>query len=615
MQVTFSENKKYVLFVHDDIKEYKALANFPAFVRVNNYHACEAIQPIVHNVIERCKKSFRKILVSQLVTDWLNTPFKLKTIPESFKFYTTPEKFQSIALRFLYTLGSAGILLDPGMGKSKVILDYIALARFNKSVIVCPAPLLFVWQDEILKHRPDLSYYAVASTDWEAEAAGIKTSNVTIINYTKAVIFKHRLKEVGFQFIHLDEFLIKDPKTDRTKALTEIGKTIPYRAGGSGTLINNSPMDAFCPSRFLQPSLVGWNYTSFLDKYSVQKQTKDESGNPGRKMVVAFKGIKEVKSILESCSIVMTKEEWLKLPEKHFHDSYTQMGEDQREAYYNLMRNYRLEVKTATGVREIEVNNPLVMLSKLYQISQGFMYFYKEDPKEIVDELLAQDLKPKKKKKSDREVHFFKDQPKIAILRKLLENELKNKKSIIWFNLDGEFELIRQLLDQMNAEGASENYLYIKGGDGKIGEKVREFNKNPNIKRLVCQSKSVNYGITVLGTTREILDEEGVEVLPSIDPSVHVEVFYSVNFSLEVYLQQIDRIHRLGQKHDCHYYRIFVNNPVEIKLRESISDKMYLKKEMMVDVAKSLLQQLSDVVSEKAVEEAAGAVIEIAGIE
>lgn len=580
MEVVFSQNRKFVLFLHKNTKEYKILSEFPAFIRIEQYYGCEAIQPIVYNVIQRFNRSFKSVIISPSVQRWLDEPFKLKTLPEDFKFITKPINFQEIALRFLYTLGSAGLLLDPGMGKSKIVLDYISLKKFNKSVIVCPAALLFVWEDEIRHHRNDLSYHIIKSTDWENEYDSVLENQVTIINYNKAVILKHRLKEIPYDFIHLDEFLIKNPTTDRTKALTEIGRGIPHRAGGSGTLINNSPLDAFCPSRFLQPSLVGWNYSYFFKKYTVVKPTKATEDKPSRNVVVAFRGKDEIRSILESCCIVMTKEEWLKLPEKHFHDIYVQMDVEQKEVFYKLMRNYYVQLETG---KEIKVDNPLSMLSKLYQISQGFIYTYKEPVSEINSDLLAENI-PAKKLKSDRETYFFGKQPKIEALKELIEKTLAGKKSIIWFNLDGEHALITNLLNSINA-----SYLSIKGGDVKIGEKVRKFNKDPTISYLVCQSKSVNYGITVLGSSKEDLENEGIEVMPGIDTSVYTQIFYSINFSLEVYLQQIDRTHRLGQKNECNYYRIFVNNPIESKLREAISLKMNLKKEMLIDVANSIL--------------------------
>jgi SNF2 family DNA or RNA helicase len=153
--------------------------------------------------------------------------------------------------------------------------------------------------------------------------------------------------------------------------------------------------------------------------------------------------------------------------------------------------------------------------------------------------------------------------------------------------MEAEYQQIKAMLDE---EGMS--YMTIKGGESKTGEKVRLFNRDPSIQWLVCQAKSVNYGITVLGTTLEKMEDSDLEVFPSIAPEVHTQVFYSLNFSLEVYLQQQDRIHRLGQKHVCDYYRIFANTPVEKRIREAIENKMSLKLDMLVDVMGSTLDEM-----------------------
>lgn len=584
MRVCFDTTKEYVLFIASNRDEYIALDKFPGFIKPMIHHASRAVLPVCFNLVTRlqARKQFAsKIQIDSDVKAWLESPFKLAKLPENFKFHTPPLVFQEIALRYIYTLGSAGLLLDPGMGKSKVVLDYIWLAGFSKSVIVCPKPLLFVWEDEIAKHRPELSFYVVKTTDWAEEVEGVKNAQVTIINYTKAVEFKHRLIETGFKFIHLDEFLIKDPKSTRTKTITEIAKHIPFRAGGSGTLVNNSPADAFCPTRFLQPSLVGWNYLTFLDNYAVKQAIKDENGEKtNRNQIVAFKGIPEIKSILESCCIVMTKEEWLPLPEKKFIDLTCQMSQEQKEAYYGLLSNYYIKLQD----EHIEVDNPLVMMSKLYQISNGFLYVYKETPKDVVNELLGSD-KPLKRKKSDRKTLVFEEQPKIELLRQVLIEKIPERKVIIWFNMEAEFELISKLLNDLKLP-----FLSIRGGESKTGEKVRQFNSDPAIRYLVCQAKSVNYGITVLGRKSKDLEEEGVEVLPDVDTQVYTQIFYSFNFSLEVYLQQQDRIHRLGQEHVCEYYRLFCNSPIDLRIKQILLDKMTLREEMLVDVARALIE-------------------------
>jgi len=599
MLVSFNSSKSYVIFTPQTDQDRIALRTFPGLMKVGMQDGCPAILPISFNLVNRLASHAKKLSISLDVQEWLNSPFKLKPLPPSFSFHTTPKDFQEIALRFAYTVGGGGILLDPGMGKSKVILDYIKLMDFPLSMVVCPKPLLFVWEDEIAKHRPELNFHTVKSTDWDEELKAIKAlppNSVIIINYSKVVILKHRIKETKIDFIHLDEFLIKDPTTSRTQSVIEISKGIPYRCGGSGTLINNSPLDLYSPVRYLQPSLVGSNYTNFMIKYSVMVDTKQSDGKVVKRPVAA-RNVVEMRTILESCCIVMTKEKWLKLPNKTFHDVFVQMSPSQKDAYYQLARNYYLSFQG----RDFNVDNPLVMLSKLYQISQGFLYYSEKEDDDLLHLYdIASDNSDSKpsaskgkkstsKNKNPRETLFFEDQPKIGALRKLITETIPTKRAIIWFNLSAEFELISKLLSDLDI-----SFLSIQGGDNEIGEKVRKFNKSPNIPYLVCQAKSVNYGVTVLGSKTKDLEDEGLYYPPDLDPSVHTEIFYSLNFSLEIQSQQEDRVHRLGQTHDCAYYRIFANNPLEDKIRKALSEKMNIRKEMLIDVANSILSEINE---------------------
>jgi SNF2 family DNA or RNA helicase len=600
MIIKFNQTKTRIWFISEDGSEYKLLMNFPAFLREGPYFFVPAKWAVARNVFQRFRQDHKstKIKIDKEVNDFLTTQPRLREIPDSFRFFTEPMDFQRIALRYLYTVGSGGILLDPGMGKSKVTLDYIALMGFKKAIIVCPKPLLFVWEDEIKTHRPDLNYHTVKTTNWAKEVDGIKAHQITIINYNKAVVFEENLKEIGYDYIHLDEFLIKDPKTTRTKSITDLSKTIAYRSGGSGTLINNSLMDVFCPTRFLEPSLVGWSYTNFLNRHAVKAMVK-RGEQASVSAVVAFKGMDIARSILESCSIVMTKEEWLKgkIPEKRFHDVYVSPSQEQKDIYDSLLRNYIAEYKGEF----IEIDNPLVMLSKLYQISNGFLYKTDKDETELkkIDALAANDSDdlfqdgPERKRKPKRKTLFFEEQPKINALREIICEKIPERKSIIWFNMSAELELIEAMLN-----GESKSYSVIKGGESNIGKKVREFNANPAIQYLVCQAKAVNYGITVLGTTLEKLEDEDneYEIMPNINPEVHTEIFYSMNFSLEVYLQQQDRIHRIGQKHVCDYYRIFANTSIEHQIRKAAIDKMSIREEILVDIAHKLRESDSNLV-------------------
>jgi SNF2 family DNA or RNA helicase len=561
----FQLSNRRVLVTTQGPAEYTSLSKFPGLLKDGPYFFIPAEPRLVYNLLARIKTKWpnKELELDEGTYRLYSAPFKLKELPASFKFYTKPKDFQEIALRYVYTVGGGGLLLEPGMGKTKVVLDFIALMGFNKVIIVCPKPLLFVWEDEQAIHRPDKSIYAIRSTDWEKEVEHVEKAEIVVINYNKAVTLKEELVKLKPQFIGVDEALIKDPMSDRTEALTWISKHVPHRMLMSGTLVNNSCLDVFAPVRFLEPSLVGWSYTNFKDEYTVQ------AGKPPSRFVVGYRRVEEVKSILETTSIVMTKDEWLKLPQKKFMQHFVQPSDEQRTAYLGLQSNYIVDIQGTT----IEISNPLTALTKLIQIANGFVYVSAEPN---LDELDGETPL----KKAPRETLFFKEQPKLEKLIELLKTELKGKRCIVWFNMQAEYKIISERLENEQIK-----FLSIRGGERDVGAKVRSFNTDLGYQVLLCQAKSVNYGVTVLGRDGEDSD---MEQYPSVDSKVFTQVFYSLNFSLEVFLQQQDRTHRLGQEHECEYHILLTNVEAERHVMNKIQEKQSIRGQVLEDVIKKL---------------------------
>lgn len=558
MRLSLDKPRSQIRLLTQDSTEYNLVKKFPGLFRDGPSFFMPMDYRVAFNLVMRLSAKYEKLKVDPEVISFINVPFKLKELPTDFKFLTEPKDFQRIALRYAYTVRGGGLLLEPGMGKTKVVLDFIALMGFKRSVIVCPKPLLFVWEDECKKHRSDKSIYCVKTTEWDGEVDSIRGADIVVINYAKSVIMVDRLVDAGFEFMGVDEALIKDPTSGRTKALTWLGRQIPNRMLMSGTLVNNSPMDVFAPVRFLEPCLVGNSFFDFEQEYAI-KVGKE------RKFVVSYRKTPEVKSILESVSIVMTKEKWLKLPPKKFFDIYVQPSDHQRETYNSLKSNYIANMWEKT----VEVDNPLTLLCKLIQICSGFMYITKQSE---IDELDDSQVKVSPK----REVCYFTEQPKLMKLIELLQNDFKDRRVMVWYNMTAEGNFIETMLGVKGIK-----HLVIKGGEKDVGTKVRTFNKDKSYQVLLCQAKSVNYGVTVLGNK----DEEGeVDILTGLESEVYTQIFYSLNFSLEVYLQQQDRIHRLGQERECEYYHLICNLEAERYILEKLKEKLDIRDQILQDI-------------------------------
>lgn len=610
-------NEDYFSIVPEGATESNALKRFPGFLRSRGNFLFPKKPTQVRNIIERLKKSYKKpIDCTKELIDCMRTEEKLKEIPEGFPWINKPYPHQELALRFLYTHGSAGLLLEPGLGKTFVVLNYIYLMKFKKSIIVCPKALCFVWEDEVAEHRPELSVHVMESTTWEsklanAEARAIKwreklaeaeegtkaynqartnvrsaerdlerlpgmrdadyekadAADVVVMNYEKAVPGLDWALKQKFDFIAVDEGLIKDPSTKRTKAIEKLGQSIPHRTIMSGTLINNSPLDIFAPVRFLAPALVSTAYGRFEHYYAKMAKLRD-----GRQFVagVSRANTDEIRDILAACSIVMTKDEWLDLPEKNFHTIQVPMTEPQRSIYEDLAANLIAKV----GDDFIEVDSPLTLAGKLNQISNGFAYMYEQEE----DDWFAMAVP---ESKGARETVWI-DSNKKDALKNLLEGDCKGKKLILWYNLTAEYNQIVDALEEMGIE-----YLAIKGGSKDTGGTVRKFNGSGTHQVLVCQSQAVNYGITVLGKDPDSLDKD-VPLLPDFDTRCHTQIFWSISWSLERFLQQQDRIHRIGQQEDCDYYVLLTEGSIEEGIYERLGEKKEINEAILVDIIKSI---------------------------
>lgn len=576
---------KYIEAIPETSKEIKRMMDFPGFFRSGARFLAVNKPLVVQNLAKRLKVHFGALNVDKETYTTAKGTLKLKTLPEGFVYHTSPKPHQEIALRFLYTMISAGLLLEPGMGKTKVYLDFIFLMKFRRSLVVCPKALLGTWEEEVLIHRPEISVYVVNTTNWAEELPKMKAAQLVVINYDKAVrMFEGLATEIQFDSMNIDEGLIKSPTTSRTKCLTEISKEVKSKVLNSGTLINNSPLDLFSPVRYLEPSLVGRDYKVFKNLYAIETPPgKDQFGKPKRQFVVGYKNVDEMRDTLESCCIVMKKTEWLTLPDKTFTIIDCFVSEEQKRVFGELQSNYVAEFQG----KNVEVPSALVLAAKQCQVANGFIY-YTESPDLLGEELdffgERQFSGAKKKKPAvpvKREILYFDEQPKIVQLVDLLTGRLKERRIMVWYNLQAERVLAEKALTDHGV-----GFLTIAGGEKDTSGKVRMFNRNKQYQVLLCQAKAVNYGVTVLGHKEDSeVDEE--TIFGNIDSQVYTQIFMSLNFSLEVFLQQQDRIHRIGQERACEYFLLLSDFDVERYVYKVLGDKEDVKDTMMVDFVNS----------------------------
>lgn len=613
MKASLTEGGR-IFFRPTTYDEEKLIKAFPGL-----YKSTLPMQPaIVDFVTSRLKKLSKHGLGSTKEIHERLAERRLEASQEAvyhpdFYFHTKPLAHQEFALKRTIERSNLGLLLDPGLGKTKVTLDYIFHVKvsspetFTKALIICPKALLRTWKNEVAKHRPELTVHIVqsvshrdsikfltdkaASGTWDEKKSRwalreveklkaalklenelIEAADVIVMNYAKVTKAAERLKKLVWSVCAVDEALIKDPSSLRTKAILSLAPSCRSRLLLSGTLINQGPEDVFAPVQFLEPSIFGTSFWNFNKHYGIYANGKGTDGSKKEFLVGYRKNAKdEIRTGLELVSIVMSKDEWLPDLPKKMPPVYidTELTPEQRHCYDELAANFITKLPNGEVV---EVDNPLSCLCKLQQISNGFVYYEEEDD-DLTDLGLSTGIVEKASK--PRKTYFFEGNPKNAALTDFLTaEEFKTRRIVLWYNMGAELTQIEKVLFDLGTK-----YLVVNGATKDSGEIVDLFNGDPKYRVIVCQAKAVNYGVTLLG-----VDLDELESAPELDSNVFTEYFYSSNYSLEVFIQQMDRVHRIGVKCRPEYYFSRANTLIEHKINEKIALKQLIRREFLVDI-------------------------------
>jgi SNF2 family DNA or RNA helicase len=152
--------------------------------------------------------------------------------------------------------GCHGLLADEmGLGKTLQVITLLATRRVDDlpSLIVCPASVVPVWQEEIAKFHPELAV-DILKTGHDFSSRGAPC--VWLSSYTQ--LRKHRqiLSKYKFGYAVLDEGqFIKNPDAKVTQTCFAIRAS--HRIVLSGTPLENRQLDLWSIFRYLLPGLLG----------------------------------------------------------------------------------------------------------------------------------------------------------------------------------------------------------------------------------------------------------------------------------------------------------------------------------------------------------------------
>jgi len=434
------------------------------------------------------------------------------------------------------------VFWEMGVGKTKLALDTAACMFVEKRIdgLLFIAPkgcYLNTYYNEVPLHMSARAPYRMEF--WSATGGKKKERSVNALTRGPAPGFldifvvnieslrSGRGKVAAMKFVRTHKTLtiidestaIKNPKAAQTKACVEIGQHSEYRRIMTGTPITQDPLDLYSQFDFLCHGCLGFtNFYSFRAEYA--RMQKVQMNGRSINIVRGFRNLEDLKHRIAPHSSRISKEECLDLPPKTFSVEYVELTSEQKKAYQSMKELCLTQLETEV----ITVTNALTMLGKLQQIICGH----------IIDENgLTHDIK------SNR----------IATLIDILARH--GGKAIIWCKFRHDIRAVCAALSDAFGEDSFVPYF----GDTKDAERKLACDRiqADDSCRFMVASKSAAKGLTLTTAT--------------------LNVYYSLWFELETYLQSQDRTHRKGQTQNVHNINLIVRGTVDEKIVKALASK------------------------------------------
>lgn len=412
---------------------------------------------------------------------------------------------------------------DTRTGKTPLSLaimhDDLVVNPTHKWLVVCPLILIDnAWIPDAKQFIPDIKVVNChASTKARRISLINSDAQIYITNTESFVAYREYFDKVGFTGCIVDESSdMKSPKSKQSKELVDFAQTVKRFYLLSGTPAPNGEWEYFMQLRAIDYYSMPSSYSKFKEKYFVNL-----SYNPQyEKLQVRPDKRDELMALIKKYAIYIDKEDVLKTPGRSFIEVPIEMPDALIKQYRMLKNKLYLEV----GDKKLTVPSAAAKLNKLNQVSSGF----------IID---TQAVKENK--------FYDEEQQEVYLLSEYRFNKLKeilamhsDSQVLIWANYRAEFEVLNTML------GASCRCVY---GATSLADKTRaiqEF-KSGHIQYLIANPASADKGLTLT--------------------NCHICVYFSLNWSYELFRQSMERIYGdvSKQPEHCLYYVILAKDTID----------------------------------------------------
>lgn len=435
-----------------------------------------------------------------------------------------PKPYQSHALDFMLEKDNTGLFLDMGLGKTAVALTgvHILMHRMlavNRTLVIAPKNVTrTVWKQEAAKwdHLKKLKVAIVWGTPEERIAALRSHSDVYVIN-REMVVWLVGLFQSAFPFdmVIVDESSsFKSHAAKRFTQLQLVRKYISRMVLLSGTPAPNGLMDLWAQMFLLDSGVrLEKNITGYRNRYFVAQTIEGYIS----KYILRKEAKETIYEKISDVCISMKSEDYLDLPPIVENNIYIEMEPHIRRLY----DAFEEEQIMAIAGKEITALSAAALSTKLLQFSNGAMYH--------------SDILPGQRK-TYAELH----DTKLTALRDVIE-QAQGQSVLVLYSYQHDCDRILREFKQA---------IKLKGE-----KQIDDWNAG-KIDLMVGHPASMGHGL-------------------NLQSGGHILVFFGHTWSLELYLQVIKRLHRLGQMHTVVLNRLIMLGTMD----EDIIKAVDLKKD------------------------------------
>lgn len=511
---------------------------------------------------------------------------------------TKPVWYQYEGLWQLAQRRAFGLGLDPGLGKTKIVLDDFVIKKHSnhrlRMLVVCPSYLCYNWlYEELPKHQPGLkgivlgrhckgrefeiidqwaegeadvliaSYDYLKTKDsgkWKPDFIdsfpGVAKANETRGAIRKGHILRHILKtaQEGSTYLVADEsHYCKSPDAARTKLMFLLADRSMYRYALTATPVCKDIRDAWSQLTFLDRNASGYpTFTGFKNRYCAFK-------NPYcPHQMTGVKNMAELQGTMSKWFMRLTMEQaGLDLPSKHHRTVRLEMPKIVEDQYEMMLKESRSSLLKLNGeTAEITKHHILSKATALMQIANGYI----NDSELDLNALMAETDDPESMAGVKKKVNtIFLDDFKAQAIAEYITEKLQGKKVLVWSPYVAQRVMLRKVFNGLKGKdyhfsGYGDLTPESIGGDKALAAQIiSDFQKSDGKTQLLMLSTgSFNTGITL--TAADVIIYAG----------------NTPNWSHRI--QSEGRAYRLGLKHEIEYIDFLVHGTVDALVKEANLD-------------------------------------------